>query len=151
MSEKMSSRMQEYTVVLSELKMEDLMPWGNHIVQLGRVEEVNEPALGLVMMRAQESVQRHVFNVGELLISESTLAVDGVVGFGMVMGNALDKARIIAMIDAVHHNVELKWNDFREQFRIWMVQKEKELQERRQAEFEWIARTKVGVATIPVQ
>ena len=137
------TRMGGYTAVIAEMGVEALRPWGSHIAQMGRVEDVNEASLGMVMMRAQESVQHQVFNAGEILISEATLTVDGVVGYGAVMGNALEKARIIAMLDAVHHNMELKWNDFREQFRIWVAKQEKELLERRQADFALIERTKV--------
>ncbi|WP_193726587.1 phosphonate C-P lyase system protein PhnG [Paenibacillus guangzhouensis] len=137
------TRMGGYTAVIAELDVEALRPWGGHIAQLGRVEDVNEPSLGMVMMRAQESVQRHVFNAGEIFVSEATLTVDGVVGYGIVMGNALEKARIVALLDAVHHNMELKWNDFREQFRIWIAKQEKEQRERRQADFALTQRTKV--------
>lgn len=62
-------------------------------------EAIKGPRLGLVMMRAKESVNDEVFNVGEVLVSECAVASGNVVGWGMCMGENLKRAFNLALID----------------------------------------------------
>lgn len=62
-------------------------------------EAIKGPRPGLVMMRAKESVNDEVFNVGEVLVSECAVASGNVVGWGMCMGENLKRAFNLALID----------------------------------------------------
>lgn len=62
-------------------------------------EAIKGPRLGLVMMRAKESVNDEVFNVGEVLVSECAVTSGNVVGWGMCMGENLKRAFNLALID----------------------------------------------------
>jgi alpha-D-ribose 1-methylphosphonate 5-triphosphate synthase subunit PhnG len=135
--------MVNYTEILSKVASGELLPWELEIIKMGHIEIVNPPTMGLVMMRSQESVEGVVFNVGELLISESTLSVDGVIGCGVIMGNDVDNARRLALIDAVTHNSDPKWSAWKERFEAWITEQREQQIVQQEERFKLIARTKV--------
>lgn len=60
---------------------------------------VKEPRVGLVMMRARESVEGRVFNLGEVMVSECMVALGDVAGWGCCLGEDLSRAHRLAVID----------------------------------------------------
>ncbi len=55
----------------------------------------------LIMMRARDSVEKEVFNLGEVLVSEAWVEVNGVLGYSLVLGDDTEKALAGAILDAV--------------------------------------------------
>lgn len=64
-----------------------------------RVRIVSGPTIGMVMARAIEGAHGEVFNVGEVLVTECHVMLDGVEGWAMTMGSRPTATRGIATID----------------------------------------------------
>lgn len=56
---------------------------------------------GLAMVPYTDTVQGTVFHIGEVLIAEALVNVEGVDGYGAVMGRDLEQALAVAIVDAV--------------------------------------------------
>jgi alpha-D-ribose 1-methylphosphonate 5-triphosphate synthase subunit PhnG len=65
------------------------------------VEDLQEPQEGLVMIKMREQARNSLFYLGEVLITEAKVRVNGMVGLGLVEGSDSDLARNLAIIDAV--------------------------------------------------
>lgn len=86
-------------MVLGSLELERLQTIVARIEQSAAVE-IKKPAhTVLVMMGVRESVQMVPFYLGEVLISQCAVAVDGTIGYGFIMGEELEKAYCLAVID----------------------------------------------------
>lgn len=55
----------------------------------------------LIMMRARDSIEGEIFNLGEVLVSECWVEVEGVLGYFMVLGDDPERALAGAIVDAV--------------------------------------------------
>ena len=66
------------------------------------VSLLKEPEKTLVLLRIKEPVRQSRFYLGELLAAHCVVAVGGVRGAAVLMGDDLDKARSAAMLDAAH-------------------------------------------------
>jgi alpha-D-ribose 1-methylphosphonate 5-triphosphate synthase subunit PhnG len=67
---------------------------------LGDVAVITPPTVGMVMARAQDGARGEVFNLGEVLVTEARVSIDGREGWGMVLGRAPDHALSVAVVDA---------------------------------------------------
>jgi alpha-D-ribose 1-methylphosphonate 5-triphosphate synthase subunit PhnG len=65
-----------------------------------RVEDIEEPGGALVMLKLRESARNGLFYIGELLVTEAKVRVEGVVGIGVVSGDRPEAARELAVVDA---------------------------------------------------
>lgn len=63
-------------------------------------ELIKEPQSGLLMAKSRDTFGTY-FYMGEILITECTVSVDGFKGFGAVLGNVPYKAWIVATIFAI--------------------------------------------------
>ncbi|MCS7002338.1 MAG: phosphonate C-P lyase system protein PhnG [Dehalococcoidia bacterium] len=66
----------------------------------GRATLISPPTVGMVMARAIDGALGELFNLGEVLVTEARVSVDGHAGWGMVLGRDGDHALSIALIDA---------------------------------------------------
>ncbi len=65
-------------------------------------EDVRAPETGLVMVRGRIGGDGAAFNVGEATVSRAAVRLEsGEVGFGYVLGRDREKARLIALCDAL--------------------------------------------------
>lgn len=76
-----------------KLFVDDLIP------QLGEVI-VQQNRTGLVMVPATDSVDGTIFHLGEVLIAEAFVTVDGHHGYAACMGRDLEQALALAILDA---------------------------------------------------
>jgi alpha-D-ribose 1-methylphosphonate 5-triphosphate synthase subunit PhnG len=74
--------------------------WAAEIRAQHRVEILQAPRAGLVMAQVRESARRSVFNLGEVLVTEAKVRVDGFPGLGLVRGWDESLAESLAIIDA---------------------------------------------------
>ncbi len=133
----------ERTEIAAEVPKEIWGLWKQWIETLGRVEVIHPASMGLVMMRAEESVAKEVFHVGEILTTDATVTVDGVLGYGIVMGNDPDKAYTLALIDALYHSSDPKWANTKEQMDVELIHQAEKQRQKRQQEYQFIQRTMV--------
>lgn len=135
--------MKDRSEVLAEAAADGLRPWVSRIEGMGSIENVHPKALGLVMMSAEESVRRTVFHVGEILISDATVTLDGTIGYGITMGGDQEKAWMLAVIDAFFRSADPKWTALRGEMETWLESEREAQRAGRRALFELVARTKV--------
>jgi alpha-D-ribose 1-methylphosphonate 5-triphosphate synthase subunit PhnG len=62
--------------------------------------EIERPNEGLVMLKLQESAKNELFYIGEFLITEAKVQVEGAIGIGMAAGFEPKLARRLAIVDA---------------------------------------------------
>jgi alpha-D-ribose 1-methylphosphonate 5-triphosphate synthase subunit PhnG len=67
---------------------------------LGNVVVITVPTVGMIMARAQDGARGEVFNLGEVLVTEARVSIEGCEGWGMVLGRAPDHALAVAVVDA---------------------------------------------------
>jgi alpha-D-ribose 1-methylphosphonate 5-triphosphate synthase subunit PhnG len=97
------------TKILSGLSVQQLKEWTEPLERKGHIQIMKAPGMGLVMMRAKDSVTCEEFNAGEVLISECTLSLNGRLGYGAVLGRDSEKARALALMDALFHSEGTEW------------------------------------------
>lgn len=67
------------------------------------VAVVKEPGVCLTMIRAEDSLEKQEFFLGEALTSECEVTVDGSVGYGLCLGEEPIRAYCVAVMDALIH------------------------------------------------
>jgi alpha-D-ribose 1-methylphosphonate 5-triphosphate synthase subunit PhnG len=71
-------------------------------------EDLREPENGLVMVRGRVGGDGAPFNLGEATVSRAAVRLStGEVGFGYTLGRDRQKARLIALCDAMMQSAEL--------------------------------------------
>ena len=77
-------------------------------IQRQAYEALREPENGLVMVRGRIGGDGAPFNLGEATVSRAAVRLaSGEVGFGYTLGRDLEKARMIALCDAMVQSREL--------------------------------------------
>ena len=64
---------------------------------------VKEPEKALTMIKMREPVKESLFYLGEVIITEATVSVNGVNGTAVVMGDDYEKTLSMAIIDAAYN------------------------------------------------
>ena len=90
----------EADYILCECPLEplkELVVWleGRHEIRVTK-----EPSICLTMVRAEDSLERQEFFLGEALTSECEVSVDGRAGFGLCLGEEPQRCYCIAVLDA---------------------------------------------------
>jgi alpha-D-ribose 1-methylphosphonate 5-triphosphate synthase subunit PhnG len=93
----------EMDAVLCECENEALVQLVTNLESELLVEIVVAPKLGMTMVQAEDSIDFQPFYLGEVLITECQVLVNGQLGYGYCMGDAPQKAYSIAVIDAIMH------------------------------------------------
>lgn len=66
----------------------------------GDIAVILPPTVGMVMVRVTDSAKGEVFNLGEALVTEARVSLNGTEGWSMVMGNDSTHALAAAIVDA---------------------------------------------------
>ncbi len=61
---------------------------------------VKAPKKSLAMIKMREPVKQSLFYMGEVIVTEATVEIDGVKGFAVLMGDNAEKTLNMAIIDA---------------------------------------------------
>jgi alpha-D-ribose 1-methylphosphonate 5-triphosphate synthase subunit PhnG len=114
------------------------------ISQSSDLEMVHEPQEGLVMVKMRDTARKTQFYLGEVLVTEARVRINGTAGLGIVQGTKPDLARDLAIIDAAwngnHPSLE-KWTD-----EIQSCKAQVKIQEQKKAQA--INKTKVNFASM---
>ena len=110
------------------------------------VKTIEEPNSGLVMLKMRENSKRALFYLGEVIVVEAKVEVEGKLGIGIVTGNNEELAYWLAVIDAAF-NAELAETKTWEEL---LQQEAEELYASLAEESERILRTKVNFETMSV-
>ena len=88
---------------------------------------VKAPEKSLTMIRLRDPVQECLFYLGEVIVSEAIVDLDGVKGMAVLMGDDFEKVLDMALIDAAcNKGVFQRYDQLEELERRQSVQLEKE-------------------------
>ena len=100
---------------------------------------VRQPAVCMTMVRAEDSVESQPFYLGEVLVTDCEVQVDGQAGYGLCMGDEPVRSYCMAVIDAL-----LSSDDSRaSQVRAFLEVQAAIIADRQRLEYNLIQRTKV--------
>lgn len=110
------------------------------------VNIIEKPNNGLVMLKMRENGKRSLFYIGEVLVTECKVEIEGVIGLGILNGLDEQKAYQLAVIDAACNaalDETLAWE-------ILLRQEQDVIQQRIQADYARTLQTKVNFETMDV-
>jgi alpha-D-ribose 1-methylphosphonate 5-triphosphate synthase subunit PhnG len=114
------------------------------IEQRHKVTLVREPEKSLVMNKARDSVSGNPFFMGEILITECTVSIEDVYGFGAIMGEDADRAYQLAIVDSAF-NAKLPETLDWEQL---LIEEEFKIDHKKRQEHSRIMKSKVNFDTM---
>ena len=103
------------------------------------IQVIRHPAVATTMLRAEDSVEGQPFYLGEALVTECELNVDGQAGYGLCLGDEPIRSYCIAFIDALL----ILSDDRLPQVEAFLSSQETQITARLQTEQGLIQRTKV--------
>lgn len=90
--------------ILAHTNIENLKKEVEKLENLYRVSTVKEPEMGLTMVKVKDGVYNEKFYIGELLITECSVHLDGILGMGIVQGDDPERAYLMGVIDAAFNS-----------------------------------------------
>jgi phosphonate C-P lyase system protein PhnG len=125
--------------VLCECDPAALQSLVERLEQEHEVQIIKAPAICLTMVRAEDSLEKQEFYLGEALTSECDVLVDGAAGHGLCLGEEPVRVYCLAVCDALLHGglpVSSALSSFLEEQRAIVARRELE-------EFNHILRSQV--------
>ncbi len=86
--------------IIAISRKEVILPLGEKVRECLEVKVIKQNT-ALVMMQAIDSVEKEIFNLGEVLVSEAEVEINGEMGYSQILGDDTEKALIGAILDAV--------------------------------------------------
>jgi alpha-D-ribose 1-methylphosphonate 5-triphosphate synthase subunit PhnG len=86
--------------ILAKADRRDVAAMSAKVRETHRPVIVKEPGKTLAMIKMREPVKQSLFYIGEVIVSEAAVEIDGVRGVGVLMGDDAEKTLDIAIIDA---------------------------------------------------
>ncbi len=111
-----------------------------------KVETIEDSNHGLVMVKKRDTAKKELFYLGEVLVTEAKVSINGSLGLGIVIGDNYDLAKNLAIIDATYNaNLEeVMVIDNR------LIEEEKDIINLENKETNRIMKTKVNFETMDV-
>jgi phosphonate C-P lyase system protein PhnG len=131
--------MEQADYILCECALEPLEAFVRDLEQQCIVQVIRQPAVAMTMIRAEDSVEGQPFYLGEALITECEVNVDGQPGFGICMGDEPVRSYCIAVIDALLQLPDAR----RTRVNAFLSEQERLIAAAVQTEHKQIQRTKV--------
>jgi alpha-D-ribose 1-methylphosphonate 5-triphosphate synthase subunit PhnG len=126
--------------VLCECAQDRLINFVSQLESNLTVEIVLAPKLCMTMVQAEDSIDFQPFYLGEVLITECQVNVNGELGYGYCMGDAPQRAYSIAIIDALLHIPEHR---LQTEIHLFIEKEKVILTKSRLEEYNQILKTKV--------
>lgn len=125
--------------ILCECDLPSLTAFTDQLTAHYSVRLVKAPAICLTMIRAEDSVEKQEFYLGESLTTDCEIAINDKVGYGICLGDEPERAWCMAVVDAV-----LALADERlPQINAFLDEQSALIRQREESEFAHIMRTKV--------
>ena len=93
--------MEHADYIICECDLEPLETFVKELEPHCAIQVVRHPAVGTTMVRAEDSVEGQPFYLGEALITECELNIDGQPGFGLCLGDEPVRSYCMAFLDAL--------------------------------------------------
>ncbi|CEI81651.1 Phosphonate metabolism protein PhnG [Oceanobacillus oncorhynchi] len=118
----------------------------NQIKQTYSFKEIVAPQYGLTMVKMRESAKKSLFYIGEVLVTEAKVELNGQIGIGIIQGMHDGLALNLAIIDAAYNASfpeTLSWKDA-------LVAAEAEIKRKKAKQQAELMETKVSFETMDV-
>lgn len=89
--------------IMSKAGRSEIMNLADEIKNAHDVMVVKEPEKALTMIKMREPVKESLFYLGEVIVTEATVSVNGVNGTAVAMGDDYEKTLSMAIIDAAYN------------------------------------------------
>jgi alpha-D-ribose 1-methylphosphonate 5-triphosphate synthase subunit PhnG len=86
--------------ILAKADRRDVAAMAADIRKTHRPVILKEPGKTLAMIKMREPVKQSLFYIGEVIVSEAVVEIDGIQGAAVVMGDDAEKTLDMAIIDA---------------------------------------------------
>jgi alpha-D-ribose 1-methylphosphonate 5-triphosphate synthase subunit PhnG len=132
------------TRILVEGNPDLLLALAEQIENKYELSIVRQPEKSLVMNKVRDSVSGQPFYMGEVLITECTVSIMDVFGFGAIMGEQPYRAYQLALVDAA-------WNAKLQETVKWtplLEAEEQKMEQKHRQEHSRVMRTKVNFNTM---
>lgn len=125
--------------ILCECDLEPLEAFVSGLEQKHAIAVVKAPSVCLTMVRAEDSLEKQEFYLGEALTTECEVAVDGAPGYGVCLGEEPVRGYCLAVLDALAQGP----NGDAEALESFLNHHRQLISDREQREFNLILRTQV--------
>lgn len=86
--------------IMAKASDEEIRELASDIIADHTVMVIKEPAKTLAMIKMREPVKESLFYIGEVIVCEAVVMVDGTRGMAVTMGDHFEKVYHMAVIDA---------------------------------------------------
>jgi alpha-D-ribose 1-methylphosphonate 5-triphosphate synthase subunit PhnG len=93
--------MEQNDYILCECGLDALEAFVRELESRHKVQIIRQPAVCMTMVRAEDSVESQPFYLGEVLVTDCEVQVDGQAGYGLCMGDEPVRCYCMAVIDAL--------------------------------------------------
>jgi phosphonate C-P lyase system protein PhnG len=93
--------MMHYSEIIAEAHTDALREIADLIVNRMEVRVLKPPVPGMVMVRHSDPLENTLFLLGEAFVTECEVEVEGLLGYGCVLGSGEERALCGALVDAV--------------------------------------------------
>jgi alpha-D-ribose 1-methylphosphonate 5-triphosphate synthase subunit PhnG len=125
--------------VLVECDLEKLKELVETLENKYPVRLVKEPSTCLTMIRAEDSIEKQEFFLGEAITTECEVALNGTMGYGICLGEEPERAYCLAVADAV---IEAE-KKIPSEIESFLIEEHRELKLAEKVEFNHVMRTQV--------
>lgn len=87
--------------ILCECPLENLVAFATDLARHYAISLIKAPAICLTMIRAEDSLEKQEFYLGEALTTDCEVAIDGTLGYGICLGDEPERAYHMAVVEAV--------------------------------------------------
>ena len=136
--------MEQNDYILCECALDTLEAFVTELEPHHTVQLIRQPAVCMTMVRAEDSVEAQPFYLGEVLVTDCEVQVDGQAGYGLCMGDEPVRCYCMAVIDALLSSDDSRADDSRaSQVRAFLEEQSVLIADRQRLEYNLIQRTKV--------
>jgi len=136
--------MEQNDYILCECALDTLEAFVTELEPHHTVQIIRQPAVCMTMVRAEDSVESQPFYLGEVLVTDCEVQVDGQAGYGLCMGDEPVRSYCMAVIDALLSSDDSRAGGSRaSQVRAFLEVQAAIIADRQRLEYNLIQRTKV--------
>ncbi len=125
--------------ILVECELDILRDFVINLESRKDIQIACEPSLCLAMVKAEDSMEKQAFYLGEVLCTECEVVIDENTGVGLCIGDEPQRGYCLAVIDAL-----LSYdNELVQLIEVFLAEQEKEIAIKEKEEYNLVMKTRV--------
>lgn len=130
--------------IMAHADLSELNKMAGEIEGIYKVKATKKPEMGLAMIKVRDGVYRENFYLGEVLITECTVHLDGNLGLGIAAGDSPERAYSMAVVDAAFNASIPEVTELTDSLLVW----EKQIEAKRIDDASMVEGSKVKFETM---